>query len=177
MNRPLGFDPFATQSRRVHALTVLGGIAVCLLAYFGAVAAVYGDLTVLALESNIGAQRVGGAAAGVAVWTYFSLAFVRGYGGPVLNVLPYPIAIVVLAPFPARWLLFGPDVSGLRSRFVGFFVFEPLITTAVAVLPGLAACTVVLTVWASLIGDETRERWERRHLTSEFYDAFVDVEE
>ncbi|UTF54399.1 hypothetical protein [Natronosalvus rutilus] len=177
MNRPLGLDPFATQSRRAHALTVLGGIAVCLLAYFGAVAAVYGDLSVLTLESNIGAQRVGGAVAGVAVWTYFSLAFVRGYGGPVLNVLPYPVAVVVLAPFPARWLLFGPDVSGLRSRFVGFFVFEPLITTGIAVLPGLAACTVVLTAWASLIGDEARERWERRHLTREFYDAFVDVEE
>ncbi|MFP9190465.1 hypothetical protein ACLI4Q_02205 [Natrialbaceae archaeon A-CW1-1] len=176
MNRPLGLDPFATQSRLGHALTVGGGIGVCLLTYFGAVAAVYGDLSVLALEANVEAQRVGGMAASVATWTYFALAFVRGYGGPVLNTLPYPLVIVVLAPFPARWALYGPDVSGLISRFVGLFVFEPIVTTALAVVPGLSFFIVILMAWASLIGEEAREQWERHHLTPSFYEAFVDAE-
>ena len=176
MNRPLGLDPFVTQSRLAHALTVMGGVVVCLLAYFVAVAAVYGDLSVLALEANVDAQRVGGMAAGVATWTYFAAAFVRGYGGPVLNSLPYPLAIVVLAPFPARWALFGPDVSGLISRFVGLFVFEPIVTTALVVVPGLGVFVLILTAWASFIGEETRKQWEQRHLTPAFYEAFVDVE-
>lgn len=176
MERPLGAAPFATQSRRQHALTVIGGVLVCWLAYFGAVALVYDSLSVLALETAIEPQRVGTTAAGIAVWGYFGLAFVRGYGGPVLNAIPYPLAILTLAPFPARWLLFGPDVSGLISRFVGWFVIEPMITVAHGVLPGFGLFVLILTVWASVIGEDARENWERTHLSRAFYDEFVDVD-
>lgn len=177
MNRPTGLDPFVTQSRLEHALTVVGAVAICLLAYFGAVVAVYGELSILALEANVTAQRVGGVAAGVAVWGYFGIAFVRGYGGPVLNSLPYPLVIVLVTPFLARWALFGPDVPGLISRFVGLFVLEPLVTAAIVVAPGLSLFVTILTIWASTIGEDARKAWEREHLTAAFYEEFVDVSE
>ncbi|WP_440766038.1 hypothetical protein [Natronorubrum sp. DTA7] len=172
MERPLGLSSFAAQSRGQHALTVVGGLALCLAVYFGTVAAVFGNLDALATEASITEQRVGGAVASVAVWTYFGLAFVRGYGGPVLNLV-YPIAIVVAAPFVARWVLFGPDVSGLVSRFVGLVLVEPLATTLLVVVPGVAAFLAVLTVWSTSIAEERRREWERQHLPAEFYDAFV----
>ncbi|WP_049952093.1 hypothetical protein [Halostagnicola larsenii] len=177
MNRPLGLEGFATQSRLQHALTVVGALVVFWIGYFGGVWAVYGELSALSLESNIAAQRVGGAAGGVVVWTYFSIAFVRGYGGPVLNTLAYPLAIVIVAPFPARWLLFGPDIGGLVDRFVGLFVFEPLFTTMIAAVPGLGACAIVLALWASTLEDDRRREWERRHLSTSFYETFVERDE
>ena len=175
MERPLGMAAFARQSRLAHALTVLGALVICLLAYFGTVVAVYGDPSVVATEAAVTAQRVGGLAAGVAVWGYFALAFVRGYGGPVLNAVVYPIVIAVVAPFPARWVLFGPDLAGLADRFIGLFVFEPLLTTALIVVAGLGVFVTILSVWAALIGEDAREDWERTHLPADFYDEFVDV--
>lgn len=177
MARPLGLESFANQSRLQHALTVAGALVVFWLGYFGGVWAVYGDLSALALESNIAAQRIGGAAGGAVVWTYFSVAFVRGYGGPILNTLAYPLAIVIVAPFPARWLLFGPDIGGLVDRFVGLLVFEPLLTTVIAAVPGLGACAIVLTIWASGLEDERRHEWERRHLSKAFYNEFVESDD
>ncbi|GAB7018174.1 hypothetical protein [Halostagnicola bangensis] len=174
MNRPLGLESFTTQSRLQHALTVAGAVVVFWIGYFGGVWAVYGDPSVVALETNITEQRVGAIAGSIAVWTYLSLAFVRGYGGPVLNTLAYPLVIVIVAPFPARWVLFGPDISGLVDRFVGLFVFEPLVTTVIVAVPGLGACLIVLTVWASVLEDEHRHQWQREHLSAEFYDEFVD---
>ena len=56
----------------------------------------------------------------------------RGYGGPVLNPV-YPVVIVVVAPFVARWALFDLDVSGLVSRLVGLVLIEPLVTTLLVV--------------------------------------------
>lgn len=176
MDRPLSLDPFASQTRLQHLATVVGGILVCLLAYFGAVWLVYGDLAVVAVEANVGEQRVGGIAAGVTVWAYFGLAFVRGYGGPVLNTLLYPFLIALVAPHPARWILFGPDVSGLRERFVGLFVVEPVITAGLIVLPGFGIYTAILIVWAGFLDEEGRNAWAKEHLTPAFYDAFFDVE-
>lgn len=174
MERPLALAGFESQSASAHVVTVLGGIVVFLLGYFGAVAAVYGDVSVLALEANIGAQRVGGVAGAVLAWAYFALAFVRGYGSPIGNAVVYPLVIVVVAPFLARWAVFGPDVLGLIDRFVGLFLLEPLVTTAIVVLPGLATGTTVLFLWATLLSDERRREWERTHLPAAFLEAFVD---
>ncbi len=176
MQRPLGLAPFDNQTRLEHALTVCGGVAVCLLAYFATVWVVYGDLSVVALEEAVTPQRVGGVAAAVAVWAYFGVAFIKGYGGPVLNTIVYPLPIAVLGPFPARWLLFGPDLSGLQSRFVGLFIFEPVLTTGLLAFVGLSVFSTILMVWAAVIGDDAREQWEREQLTAEFYEEFVDVE-
>lgn len=105
------------------------------------------------------------------VYPYF--AFVRGYGGPVLNAVVYPFAIVAFVPFVGRWLLFGPDIPGLFSRFVGLVVVEPLIATLIAVVPGIGAFVAVLAIWEAAIGDSDRRDWERRHLPAEFYAEFV----
>lgn len=174
MERPLGLTSFADQRRLEHALTVVGAVVVFWLAYFGVVGAVYGELSVLAPATSVEHQRVGGVAGSIAVWTYFGIAFVRGYGGPVLNAVAYPLAIVLLAPFLGRWLLFGPDLAGLADRFVGVFVLEPLVTAALILLPGLGAFVTVLTAWAAVLDDEDRRAWERRHLPAAFREAFVD---
>ncbi|AGB36630.1 hypothetical protein [Natronococcus occultus] len=176
MERPLGLASFVHQRRLEHALTVVGAVIVFWLAYFGAVGAVYGELSVLAPATSVDQQRVGGVAGSIAVWTYFGIAFIRGYGGPVLNAVAYPLAIVLLAPFLGRWLLFGPDLAGLTARFVGVFVLEPLLTAALIVFPGLGAFVTVLAVWAAVLDDTDRRAWERRHLPEAFREAFVDEE-
>jgi hypothetical protein len=173
MERPLALVAFDGQRPLEHALTVVGALAVFWLGYFGAVAAVYGDVSVLATEASISQQRVGGVVGSVLVWTYFGLAFVRGSGGPVLNAVVYPLAIVVFAPFLARWALFGPDLAGLADRFIGLFVFEPLVTVVLAVVPGLGAFVAVLSVWAATISEGERREWERRTLPESFYEEFV----
>lgn len=173
MERPLGLSSFDEQSRLAHVLTIAVAVVVFWLGYFGAVAAVYGDISVLAPETSVEQQRVGGVVGSVCVWAYFALAFVRGYGGPVLNALAYPIVIVVLGPFVGRWALFGPDLSGLVSRFVGLFVFEPLVTTLITIVPGIGTFVTLLTLWASVIDESDRREWERRHLSDEFYEEFV----
>jgi hypothetical protein len=173
MERPLALASFDHQRPFEHALTVAGALAVFWVGYFGVVAAVYGDVSVLASEANVSPQRVGGVVGAVCVWTYFGLAFVRGSGGPVLNAVVYPLATVVVAPFIARWALFGPDLAGLADRFIGLFVFEPLVTVIITVVPGLGAFVVVLSIWAATIGEGERREWERRTLPEAFYEEFV----
>ena len=174
MDRPLSLEPFADQSRYQHLATVSGGIVVCLVAYFVAVFLVYSDLTILANETAITPQRVGGLVGGLAVWGYYALAFIRGYGSPVLNSTLYPLLTTLVAPFPARWILFGPDLTGLRSRFVGLWVVEPLITAVIVIMPSVGLYVTILTIWAWLLDDESREQWEQTKLTPAFYEAFVE---
>ena len=174
MDRPLALAGFETQSRAAHVATVAGAVAVFLAGYVGAVAAVYGDVSVLALEANVDAQRVGGVAGSVLVWAYFALAFVRGYGSPVGNAVVYSLAIVLVVPFLARWAVFGPDVPGLIDRFVGILLLEPLVTTVLVVLPGLGTATTILFVWATLLDDDERREWERTHLPPAFREEYVE---
>ncbi len=173
MDRPPALDGFADQRPLEHAATVAVALVVFWAGYFGAVAVGYGDLSVLAGETNISAQRVGGMAGSILVWTYFGLAFVRGSGGPLLNAVVYPLAIVALAPFASRWALFGVDTGAFVSRFVGVFVLEPLVTFAVAVVPGIGAFVTLLAIWGASIDDDERRAWEDRHLSEPFYEAFV----
>jgi hypothetical protein len=173
MERPLALASFDEQSRVAHALTVAVAVVVFWLGYFGSVVAVYGDVSVLAAETSIEHQRVGGIAGSVCVWAYFALAFVRGSGGPLLNTLVYPLAIVLFAPFVGRWLLFGPDLSGLADRFVGLFVVEPLVTTVIVVVPGIGTFATLLALWAAVLDEGDRRKWERRYLSDEFYEEFV----
>lgn len=174
MERPRGLDGFANQSRVAHLATVVGGIIVCLVCYFGAVYLVYADVSILASEAEIAPQRIGGVAAGIGVWTYFGLAFVRGYGGPMLNTIPYPVFITLVTPFPARWALFGPDFVGLRDRFVGLLIVEPMVTALLVVVPGFGVYVTILALWAWRIDEETRREWMETHLTPRFYDAYAD---
>ncbi|TYL40217.1 hypothetical protein CV102_01140 [Natronococcus pandeyae] len=173
MERPLGLASFDEQSRLAHVLTVAVAVVVCCLGYFGAVVAVYGDLSVLAPETSVEQQRVGGVVGSICVWAYFALAFVRGYGGPVLNTLVYPVAIVLLAPFVGRWLLFGPDLAGLADRFVGLLVVEPLLTTVIVMVPGFGAFLTLLALWGTRTDESERRDWERRHLSDDFYEEFI----
>lgn len=173
MNVPLGLAAFDHQSRLAHALTVVVGLLVFLVGYFGAVAAVYGDVSALGLETSVAQQRVGGAVGGILLWSYFALAFVRGYGGPALDAAAYPLAIAAVSPHVARWALFGIDPGAVVSRFVGLFVLEPLATTLLTVVPGASAFALWLALWAATVDEADRREWERYHLPDAFYEEFV----
>jgi hypothetical protein len=174
MNVPLGLAPFADQSRTEHALVVAGGAVACLVGYVGAAAAFFG-LAALGHGEPAGPQRVAGAFASLACWGFYALAFVRGKGGPVTDVLAYPVATVTAVPFAFRWAAFGPAWDALADRF-GFFLFQPalFVDAAAHVVPGLVLCAGVLTAWASLLGEEAVADWQREHLSEPFREAFVD---
>lgn len=174
MNVPLGLTPFAGQSRSEHALVLVGGAIACLVGYVGAAAAFFG-LAALGHGEPAGPQRVAGVFASLACWGFYALAFVRGKGGPVTDVLAYPLATVTAVPFAFRWVAFGPAWDALAERF-GFFLFRPalFVDAAAHVLPGLVLCAGVLTAWASLLGEEAVAAWQREHLSEPFREAFVE---
>lgn len=174
MNVPLGLTPFVGQSRTEHALVLAGGVLACLAGYVGAAAAFFG-LAALGHGEPAGPQRVAGVFASLACWGFYALAFVRGKGGPVTDVLAYPVATVTVVPFAFRWTAFGPAWGALADRF-GFFLFQPalFVDAAAHLLPGLVLCAGALTAWASLLGEEAVEAWQREHLSEPFRAAFVE---
>lgn len=176
MTEANGLEPFADQSRMGHALVVLGGVVVCLLAYVGAAALFFG-VDVLDHGASVAARGVVAAITSLGVWGYYTAAFIRGKGGPLTDVLIYPIVTMALVPVTFRWLVFGPDWAGLRERF-SFAIFRPefIVELVVHVVPGVLFCGLLLTLWASMLGEERSSAWQRRHLTPEFRAAFVEEE-
>lgn len=174
MNVPLGLTPFAGQSRGEHALVLVGGAFACLVGYAGAAAAFFGPAA-LGHGEPVGPQRIAGVFGSLACWGFYSLAFVRGKGGPVTDVLAYPLATVTVVPFAFRWAVFGPAWGALADRF-GFFLFQPalFVDAAAHVVPGLVLCAGILTAWASLLGEEAVAAWQREHLSEPFREAFVE---
>ncbi|GAA0526544.1 hypothetical protein SAMN04488066_10287 [Halorubrum aquaticum] len=174
MNLPLGLEPFVDQSPRDHALVLAFGVLACLVGYVGSAALFFG-FGALDHGGPAAPRRVASVFASMACWAVYAVAFVRGKGGPVTDVLAYPIATVAAVPFAARWIAFGPAWGALRER-LGFFLFRPdlLADAAALVVPGIALCASLLTLWASRL-DETEVRaWQRRNLSAEFREAFVD---
>ncbi len=174
MKRPLGLEPFADQSRVEHALVVAGGVLACLVGYVGAAVLLF-DLGVLDHGSLAGPRRIATVLASLTCWGYYTVAFVRGKGGPVPDVLAYPAATMAVVPFAFRWIVFGPDWVGLRERF-GFVIVRPefLVDVATFLLPGMALCATLLTLWGSYLGEAELSAWQRRHLSAEFRAAFVE---
>ena len=174
MNLPLGLEPFVDQSPRDHTLVPLVGALACLVGYVGSAALFFG---IGALDGGgpAGPRRVAAVFASLACWAAYTVAFVRGVGGPVTDVLAYPIATVTIVPVATRWILFGPAWGALRDRF-GFFLFRPdlLVDAAVLVVPGVALCATLLTLWASRLGEAEIREWQRRHLSAAFREAFVE---
>ncbi|WP_418286700.1 hypothetical protein [Halorubrum sp. DTA46] len=174
MDLPLGFEPFAGQSRAAHAAVLVGGALACLLGYVGAAAVLF-EPTALAHDAPAGSRRVAAAFASLACWGFYSAAFVRGKGGPVTNVVVSPLVTVTVLPFAYRWIVFGPAWDAIRDR-VSLLYFRPsvFVDAAALVLPGLVFSAGLLTLWASLLGEEAVEKWQREHLSREFRRAFVD---
>lgn len=174
MSLPLGFAPFAGESRRDCLIVAAGGVAAFLVGYAGA-AAVFFGLGALDHGVDRDARRIAGTFGSLACWGFYAAMFTRGKGGPILNAVVYPVGTAVLVPVGFRWLLFGPDWGGLRER-LGFFLFRPALFVDAAFLlgPGLVFFASVLTLWASRLGEAEVERWQRTHLREEFYREFVE---
>ena len=174
MEVPLGLAPFAGQSRGEHAAVLLGGALACLVGYVGAAVLLFG-LGALDHGEPAGPRRVASVFASLACWGFYAAAFVRGKGGPVTDALAYPVATVALVPFAFRWSVFGPAWGAVRDR-IGFLVFQPglFLDAAALIAPGVAFAAGLLTLWASVLGEDAVEEWQREHLSAEFRRAFVE---
>ena len=177
MERPTALDPFVDQTPREHALVVGIGTIACAVGYVGTAVLVF-DLSVLDHGGPNLPRWIASSVASLACWAVYSAAFVRGKGGPVTSALVYPVATVLVVPVAIRWLTFGPVWSTIRDRITWVFLDVGLLVTAIVlVMPGLSMFLFVLSVWGTRL-DETRIReWQRRHLSAEFREAFVEETE
>ena len=171
---PLGLEPFVGQSRRDHALVVSAGLVACAVGYVGSAIVLFG-VDALDHGGAAGPRRIAGMFASLACWAAYTVTFVRGRGGPVLDVLVYPMATVAVVPFSVRWLRFGPAWGQLAER-VGRSFLGPalLVDAAVLVMPGILLCLVALATWSSRLDEAGIRAWQRRHLSAEFREAFVE---
>lgn len=174
MKLPLGLAPFVDQSPRDHALVLSAGALACLVGYVGS-AVLFFEFGALDHGEPAAPRRVASVFASLACWGVYAAAFVRGRGGPVTDVLAYPVATVATVPFATRWVAFGPAWAALRDR-LGFILFRPdlLVDAAVLVVPGVVFCACLLTLWASRLDETEIREWQRRTLSAEFREAFVE---
>ena len=173
MESPSGLEPFRDQSVADQIGLAIVGALVCLGAYVGAAVLLY-DITVLDHGGPDTPRRVVGVIASVACWGLYSLAFVRGKGGPVTTSVVSPLATLAVVPVGFRWFRFGPPWSAVRDRIAWvFFDVGLFVDVGALVLPGVSLFLSVLTLWASRLDEAAIREWQRRHLPDEFRDAFV----
>lgn len=174
MTVPPGLAPFADQSPRDQAFVLVVGALACLVGYVGSAVLFFG-FAALDHGGPAAPGRVASVFASLACWGVYAVAFVRGRGGPVTDVLAYPIATVAVVPFATRWVAFGPAWATLRDR-LGFILFRPalLVDAAALVVPGVVFCACLLALWASRLDETEAREWQRRTLSAEFREAFVE---
>lgn len=127
----------------------------------------------MSAEGGAAARRAGVAASGVILCGYLAAAFVRGYGGPMVN-LAWLIAHIVLAPGIAIRLMGEPVPDSLVVSDVPFtptFVAE-------ALLMGVAPLVTYIggdTLWFRLACTPAeRVEWADEYLPSLFRDPLLD---
>ena len=179
MEVPVGLAAFARQSRTAHITTVCLGAMLFAGVYLGTAIVAYGSVSSLQTGPDAFVPRLtAGVAATVCCFSFFALAFIRGYGGPVLNPVIYPIVIAATVPTATRWLLLGPELAEFRRRLLlpplsvllelGLYVFGTLIA-------GISAFGLILLVWSSyLLTEDEITAWEHTHLPDSFRSEFVD---
>jgi len=165
------FEGFVGQRGRDQALTVAGGGLACLAGYLAAATLLAGDVSAVAADGGW-ARRFAAAGAGVACWSYYVAAFVRGRGGPVLDAVLYPLVTVGVVPTLWRLLAAG-DAGGLLGGWLSLSL-APLVLAAFAVVPGVGAFLTLLALWAARLDEAARREWEQRHLTPSFRAAFLE---
>lgn len=175
---PVGLSPFAGETRWGHALVLLAGVLGFLAGYLGSALLFFEGIATFAPGSPRLPSLLAAAFGSLGCWGAFAAAFVRGRGGPVLNALVYPIAVVTIVPVVVRWTLFGPNLAGMLDR-LGFVLFpvEVIVTALALVVPGVAFFTSLLALWASSLEEEQRRSWQREQLTREFYEEFTEESE
>ena len=174
MELPTALEPFVDQSPREHALTVLVGVVACAVGYVGTALIVF-DLSVLDHGGPDIPRWIAACVASLACWTVYAVAFVRGKGGPVTSAFVYPATTVVVVPVAIRWLVFGPVWSAIRDRIAWvFFDVGILIDGVTLILPGVSMFMFVLSIWGGRLDEAQIREWQRRHLSAEFRDAFIE---
>lgn len=172
MNRPVGLASFDQQSRLAHALVVVAAVGAFWLGYFGTAAAVFGDASVLVADDPWPGRAAAAVGAALSSAT-LGVAFVRGYGGPVLNVFLYPLIVFGTAPPVGRLFAFGPEALDPLEYFLSFGL-EPLVTVLSMVVPAAVVFLVTLGIWSATLEESERRAWERRYLPDEFAERFAE---
>lgn len=108
---------FENQTIVGHALVVLIGGAVWFGIYlFSLDAAGSLSLATQGTSEALHARRDAVHLASIACWVWFSGAFIVGKGGPALNIVGYPIILMVTGPIVAALALFGGWPDGVLSE-------------------------------------------------------------
>ncbi len=171
------FSAFENQSHAAHILLIfIGAVAFTGGTYLAAVILFDGSATLTtdgggAVEARRACLALGMAAS----YVVFALGVLRAIGGPILNLVWYPGAILVLG---TGWLypaLFGgaPEVV-----FTDALRLTPTFTrhVGVMVLPGMviATVTVIVAAHVGFDSEEEEKAWMERHLSEAFLEAYND---
>lgn len=158
--RPIrGEQLFASHGLALHALTVVGGVALWLVVYVGIVFA-GGWSDVVASASGGKLRLLVGGAAGVATGLYFAVAYAHALGSPIGNLL-VPSMVTVL--MPTRFYALG--AASPTPQFAGEWVVQ---SACLAAGSGVTLIGVILWYRVRFGGMANATEWENVHFPPGF---------
>lgn len=154
--------PFDSQSHAAHVLTVGTGVTVGVLAYVGCIVLLGGVEHLAGSDpSAVRARRIAIGVAGVIAAAFFAGAWLRGFGGPLLNLL-YLVATVVGGPILVDHLYGATTpVAALFGTGTGLDHWVGLV---IAGTPGAVVFFAILFAWDSTRSEQRRREWARTHM-------------
>ena len=176
MTLPSTLHGFADQSPIEHGLTVVGGMLVCAGVYFMSLDLLMGGVEVAVSEAYeaTALRRRSAAIAGVACFTYFSVAFIFARGGPLLSFAFYPLFIVIYSIPYSTFVLFE-EVPGSLHTYGSFFLSPTFIRdTVVMVLPGIFTAFLIVGLWMLLTDTDDLQEWADTNLTEGLKEEFIE---
>lgn len=173
---------FAGHGVLVHALVLLGGVAVFAAAYILIVQS-GGGFELAYVTGARGIRRTAAAVAALPTGVYFGLVTVRGLGGPATN----PLAALVVPVSVPGWvaeLLSGrtPDfvftTGSLPARYedTSGSVLVYIADAGVVLLPAVVGVAAVVYLWWRKQGPGAGRRWIETHLPERFRSLSEDVD-
>lgn len=156
---------FDDQTAIGHAMVVLVGAAVWFGVYLFSLDAAGGlSLATEGTSEAIRARRDAVQIASISCWVWFSGAFVAGKGGPALNVLVYPIILLVTGSIVVALALFGgwPD-GALTAAPIPSATF--LVDVIYMFMPGYVISLVLVGSFSLyLFWTDKTDAWVAKHV-------------
>lgn len=164
-NRP-EFSGFVGSTRSTHLGVLMAGCLAFTGPYFTTVQ-LFGttDASVIVRATMLGA---------VGCWLIMAICSIAAKGGPLVNTVFYPAAIVAIGP-PVINALVVADSTTLTHPHVPLFSGAWTRIILISVLPGMIGCYGLLVIRFGLLMDHTeRSRWSRQNLSTAFRAEFLD---
>ena len=158
--------PFRNQSHLVHLCWLAGSVLVWLSAYTLVVYLVgWNEVVTANTTSGVLARRNAGAIAGGVTGVYVGVMWIRGYGGPALNIV-YLVGLLILLPAEA-FTLFETVPEQVYRRNPWPMHPQSLRDMFVYLSLSLPGFTATLVLWAEKIaGPEQAKQWAYEHMPS-----------